>query len=86
MAEVPAREALEYATSDEFLTLYGGFLVSWALLAFERITRGILPVRIPLLESLVSSGIVVLSATVFVITVVAILHKVAMDCRREEAN
>ncbi|WP_049969119.1 hypothetical protein [Haladaptatus cibarius] len=78
---VSARDALDYATDDEMLKLYGVLIVSWVL-AF--LSQFVLQTSF---QPLVSFGAVVLllgSGMAFLSSVVAIAHKVLAESYASE--
>lgn len=76
MSSVSAREALEYATRDEMLKLYGVFVAGWIATIVGRSLLGVVGTSVLSLVGLVVSLAGVLAVLV---SVVAIAHKLLAE-------
>lgn len=75
MSRISARDALEYATRDEYLKLYGVLVVGWAVtLVGQSVAAGATPFGLLL-------GILVVIAGIFatLAAAVATLHKILAE-------
>ncbi|MFC4450107.1 hypothetical protein [Halorussus aquaticus] len=75
MSRISARDALEYATRDEFLKLYGVLVVGWVLtLVGQSVATGMTPFGFLLGTLVVIAGLVATLAAA-----VATLHKILAE-------